>query len=531
MKLNLEGLKNRDYIKKNYKLPTFNIEQIKNNTKLNPEWIHFGAGNIFRAYPARLHQELLNKGHAKTGIIVAEGFDYEIIDKIFIPYDLLTLSVILKANGDIEKEVVASVVEALKFDPSFTADFKRLVEVFENKSLQIASFTITEKGYELKNSQNEYFGSVLHDFNEGLNVPTSYLGKVTHLLFKRYLKGKYPLTLVSMDNYSHNGTKLQNSILEIANKWFENKLVDKGFVDYLTNNVSYPWSMIDKITPRPDELVGKMLEKEGFLDAQALITSKNTYVAPYVNAEATEYLIIEDNFKNGRPKLDLAGVIFTDKETVDKVEKMKVTTCLNPLHTALAIYGSLLGFSKISEQMKDELMVKLVKKIGYDEGLPVVVDPKIINPKSFIDEVINTRFPNPFMPDTPQRIATDTSQKLAIRYGVTILEYVKNGNVKDLKIIPLVLAGWIRYLMGIDDSGEKFTISPDPLYKDLYEMVKDIKLGEITRLTDIENLLSNEKIFGVNLVKIGLGDRIVNYLNELNAGAGSIKRTLKKYLI
>lgn len=531
MRLNLEGLKDKKYLKNNYKLPLFNIEEIKQNTKQNPEWVHFGAGNIFRAFPARLHQELLNKGFAKTGIIVAEGFDYEIIDKVFTPYDLLTLSVTLKANGEIEKEVIGSVVEALKFDPSFTNDFNRMIEIFENKSLQIASFTITEKGYELKNSQNEYFPSVLYDLNEGFNKPTSYLGKVVYLLYKRYLKGKFPLTLVSMDNYSHNGTKLQNSILEIANKWLENKLVENDFIKYLSNSVSYPWSMIDKITPRPDETVGAMLEKEGFEDCKAFITSKNTYIAPYVNAEATEYLIIEDHFKNGRPRLDLAGVMFTDKETVDKVEKMKVTTCLNPLHTALAIYGSLLGFTKISEQMKDKTMVNLVKVIGYDEGLPVVIDPQIIDPKKFIDEVINVRLPNPFMPDTPQRIATDTSQKLAIRYGVTIKEYVKNGKTNELKMIPLVLAGWIRYLMGINDLGEYFPVSPDPLYRNLFELVQDIMLGDSIKLDTLEGLLSNEKIFGVDLIQVGLANKIVDYFNELNEGIGSIRKTLNKYLI
>ena len=90
------------------------------------------------------------------------------------------------------------------------------------------------------------------------------------------------------------------------------------------------------------------------------MTSKNTYVAPFVNAEETEYLVIEDAFPNGRPKLEKGGLMFTDRETVDKVEKMKVCTCLNPLHTALAVFGCLLGYTKISDEMKDPQLVKLV---------------------------------------------------------------------------------------------------------------------------------------------------------------------------
>ena len=109
------------------------------------------------------------------------------------------------------------------------------------------------------------------------------------------------------------------------------------------------------------------------------VTSKNTYIAPFVNAEECEYLVIEDAFPNGKPALDKGGIIFTDRATVDKVEKMKVCTCLNPLHTALAIYGCLLGYTLISEEMKNPLLKNMVEVIGYKEGLPVVVNPGILD--------------------------------------------------------------------------------------------------------------------------------------------------------
>ena len=166
-----------------------------------------------------------------------------------------------------------------------------------------------------------------------------------------------------------------------------------------------------------------MLRKDGFQDVDNIKTSKESFIAPFVNAEESEYLVIEDAFPNGRPNLEEGGVIFTDRDTVNKVEKMKVGTCLNPLHTALAIFGCLLGHTLISEEMKDPELKTLVERIGYDEGLPVVVNPGIIDPKEFIREVLELRFPNPFMPDTPQRIAMDTSQKLSIRFGETIKAY------------------------------------------------------------------------------------------------------------
>ena len=110
---------------------------------------------------------------------------------------------------------------------------------------------------------------------------------------------------------------------------------------------------------------------------------------------------MKTNFPNGKLPLDKAGIIYTDRETVDKVEKMKVCTCLNPLHTALAVFGCLLSYKAIYKEMEDAELKKLVEIIGYKEGLPVVVNPGMINPKDFIDEVLNVRVPNPFMPDTP----------------------------------------------------------------------------------------------------------------------------------
>lgn len=156
-------------------------------------------------------------------------------------------------------------------------------------------------------------------------------------------------------------------------------------------------------------------------------------------------------------------MLYTTRETVDKVETMKVTTCLNPLHTAMAIYGCLLGYTLISAEMKDVDIRPFIQKIGYIEAMPVVTDPGVINPYEFIGTVINRRLPNPFMPDTPQRIAMDTSQKIPIRFGETIKKYLARGlDLSNLVLIPLALAGYARYLKGVDDSGQPFEPSSDP---------------------------------------------------------------------
>jgi fructuronate reductase len=148
--------------------------------------------------------------------------------------------------------------------------------------------------------------------------------------------------------------------------------------------------------------------------------------------------------------------------------------------------------------------------------------------------VVNVRIPNVFMPDTPQRIACDTSQKLGIRFGETIKAYMASDklNVADLKLIPLVHAGWLRYLMGVDAKGQSFEPSPDPLLEEAQSFVKDIKLGETDEnkvKAAVLPLLKNAAIFGTDLEAAGLSDRIVGYYLELLKGEGAVRATLQKY--
>lgn len=535
MKLSESGLNSKEqWINAGYDLPEFDREKMIAETKSNPVWVHFGIGNIFRAFQCNVVQTLLNKGIMDRGITAVEGYDCEIVDKVCEAYDNYNILITLKANGSVEKKVVGSIAEALALDTGNAVHFNRLKEIFSAPSLQLASFTITEKGYSISNPSGELYPAVAADMTNGPQEPQSYIGKVTALLYERYLAGKLPIAMVSMDNCSHNGDKLYAAVIAFAEAWENNGKAEKGFVEYINDKskVSFPWTMIDKITPRPDNAVLDILKSDGVEEQTPFVTQKNTYIAPFVNAEECEYLVIEDSFPNGRPALEQGGVIFTDKETVDKVEKMKVCTCLNPLHTALAVFGCILGYELISEEMKNPVLKKMVEVIGYEEGLPVVINPGIIEPKKFIDEVVNLRIPNPFMPDTPQRIATDTSQKLAIRFGETIKAYMASDklSVSDLKVIPLVFAGWLRYLMAIDDSGKTFELSPDPLLDEAVPYVKDIKFGDSVTSDKFEGLYKKPRIFGVDLFEVGLAELVTGYFNEMIKGEGSVAETLKKYV-
>ncbi len=530
MNLTVQNLKEKDKWT-GYTLPEFEIEKVWNQSKETPKWIHFGAGNIFRAFVALLQQRLLNEGLADTGIAVCETFDGEIIEKAYRPFDNLSLAVTLKGSGDIQKEVVASLSESLI--PA--QDYGRMKEILTFEGLQILSLTITEKGYALKNGAGEYFPWVKPDFDSFDAQPVSTIGIITRLLHERFLAGAAPLALVSMDNCSHNGTLLKAAVMDYAESWKASGWVDQAFVDYLNNEekISFNWSMIDKITPRPSDIVLADLKKDGLEGMDLIQTSKNSFVAGFVNAEESQYLAIEDKFPNGRPPLEKAGVLFSDRETIDRIEKMKVCTCLNPLHTVLAVFGCLMGYDSISGEMKDPLLKGFIEKLGYGEGMPVVVDPGIMNAEDFIRDSIEVRFPNPFVPDTPQRIATDTSKKIPVRFGETMKAYIEKGE-KDLSFlnyIPLFLAGWLRYLMAVDDEGRSFEPSSDPNLEMAQAYVSSFELGYKGEVHDkVKELLSNKEIFAIDLYEYNLGEKVESYFKELIAGPGAVKSTLEKYI-
>lgn len=516
-------------------IPNYDVASVKEKGKEVPVWLHFGGGNLYRGFHAEIAQRLADKKELAAGIVVCETFDKEIIEKAYKPFHSDVVEVVMHDDGMLDKKLLAATADAFFCHPSEKESFAQVVHYFENPSLQFTTFTITEKGYHLKDAAGKFFPVVEADIENGLEAPQHTMSIVTALLHKRFLAGKLPIAMISTDNFSQNGKRFQDSVLTIAKCWQEKGFVSNEFLDYLTDSekVTFPWSMIDRITPNPAKIVQAELEKLGFVDMEIIHTEKRTNIAPFVNTEVIHYLIIEDHFPNGRPALEKAGVVLTSQEIVDKADVMKVTTCLNPLHTAMAITGCLLGYQSIAAEMEDEEIVGLIKAIGYQEGLPVVEDPQIIDPKQFIDEVIKKRLPNPNIPDTPQRIASDTSQKVAIRFGETIKKYTEKSAAQSLVFIPVAIAAWLRYLLAVDDEGNEFVPSPDPLLAELQEQLASLHLGEQSPEVihqSVASILANETIFGSNLYEVGLGEKIEQIVTEMLVGPGAVRQTIRTYL-
>ena len=537
MKLTMQGIKERkEWEKAGITLPGYDVKKVSEEAKKEPVWVHFGIGNIFRIFIGGIADGLLEEGILDRGITCVETFDYDVVDKIYKPYDNLGLSVILHGDGTREYKVIGSLAEAIKAQSGDSTQWSRLKEIFRSPSLQMVSFTITEKGYALQKADGTWFPFVEDDINNGPDQAKGAMAVLVAMLLERYKAGKYPLALVSMDNCSKNGAKLRESVIMMAEEWKKKGFINEDFIKYISDEkiVVFPWTMIDKITPRPSEQIAADLEALGVEDMKPVITGKKTYIAPFVNAEKPQYLVIEDSFPNGRPALEKGfGVYLADRNTVNLSERMKVTVCLNPVHSATGPLGVVLGYDLFAHMLNtNEDMMKMARMVAYDEGLPVVEDPKILSPQAFVDELFNDRFPNEYLGDTNLRLAVDVSQMVGIRFGETVKAYVaKYGDASRLTAIPLGIAGWLRYMLAVDDEGKKYELAPDPMNDELQKQLGDIVVGKPDTLKDqLKPILSNERIFFTDLYKDGIGKKIEDMFREMIAGPGAVRATIHKYV-
>lgn len=536
MKLTLEGIQDAAAWKSvGIGLPSYDVQAAQKKAVEAPKWVHFGIGNIFRVFIGGIADGLLEQGLLDRGITCVETFDYDVVDKIYRPYDNLGLQVILNPDGTRDMRVLGAFAEAVKAQCTDAVQWARLKEIFRAPSLQLVSFTITEKGYALKNPDGSWLGYVAADIAGGPDRAVGAMGVLTAMLHERFLAGGTPVALVSMDNCAGNGKLLRESVVTMARAWQTGNFVEQAFLDWLEReeNVAFDSTMIDKITPRPSEEIARDLENMGIADMQPVVTGKRTYIAPFANAERPQYLVIEDRFPNGRPALEKGfGVYMGDFETVRKSERMKVTGCLNPAHTAVGPLGVVLGQERFADMLRDlPVTLKMARHVVFDEGMPVVPDPGILSPKAFADEVFE-RFQNLYLGDTNLRLATDASQGLSVRFGETIKSYVaKDGTASALVAIPLGIAGFFRYMMAVDDRGAAYELAPDPLAAEMHAALKNVILGTPeTYHGELRQFLSNPTIFGIDLFAAGLGEKIEGMFTEMITGTGSTLQTIEKYI-
>ena len=202
MKLTINGIKDREpWEKAGITLPGYDVEAAAEKAEKEPGWVHFGIGNIFRIFIGGIADGLLEEGVLDRGLTCVETFDYDVVDKIYEPFDNLGLSVILHGDGTREYKVLGSLAEAVKAQSSDQAQWSRLKEIFTSPSLQLVSFTITEKGYALQKADGTWFPFVESDIQNGPDRSVGAMAVLTAMLYgvNAVFKGNsYPLRAFHM---------------------------------------------------------------------------------------------------------------------------------------------------------------------------------------------------------------------------------------------------------------------------------------------------------------------------------------------
>ena len=514
------------------KLPHFDVENATRNGREQPRWLHIGPGNLFRALHAQMAQTLLDDGWMQAGLVVVGMMGAAEIDDVYGVSDNRHLIVIVGSDGSMDATLSASVANAI-YAGQGAPGYAELMRVARQPSLQMVTVSITEKGYTTRAEDNRWAPGVAADIAAGPSGATSAMGIVAAMLHARWSAGDFPIAMVSTDNFSANGDRFKQAICDIVTAWLHDGLVESDFVHYVMDRgrVSFPYTMVDRITPNPSAEVAERLTAAGVEGMDLVRVSESTVMAPFANTEPTWYLVVEDDFPGGRPPLEHAGVLMVNRDTVNLSDEMKVTACLNPLHTALAVFGVPLRFDRIWREVGDADLLALVQRLGVGEMLPVCPDPGVISPRAFLDQVLHQRLPNPSLPDAPQRIAADTSQKMPVRFGVALRRMIDQGvDLATLQAIPLTLAGWLRYLMGLDDDGQPVVLSPDPRLGELTNRLSALELGvDNSALAASVGVPLLSEVLGVDLPATPLASSIVAYLTDLTRGVGAIRSTLHRF--
>lgn len=283
------------------------------STKDSPGWVHFGA-NDGCMLPAFILQNLLENSEVNFGIILAEAKYYSNIDNIFLPYNNNGICFARKNKSSIEKKVVSTIVESLKADSIlYPSDWERLVHVFRNPSLQIVSFSLGDKPYTICSTGSKLFSCYEEDCESGPENAQTELGKITALCYERFLAGEYPLALMSFDDCSKNGSRLNEAIVRIAREWEERGIVFSGFSGWLNEPeiIAFPWT---KIINTKDTIVSLKYAADTLSDDFLELINENT--PPMLFLDENFRLYMEDDFPNGRLSLEKSGVVFVSRDEI-----------------------------------------------------------------------------------------------------------------------------------------------------------------------------------------------------------------------
>lgn len=396
--------------------------------------LHIGVGGFHRAHQAVYLDDLAQQrithewGERGVGLLTQDRRMAEAL----LPQQCLYT--VVERDAHVHRaRVIGSMVDYL-FAPE---NGERVLAALVTPGTRIVTLTITEGGYNIDEATGRFDPSspaVREDLGQP-SSPTTVLGYLCEALARRRAQGISPFTVLSCDNLQGNGTVARTALVSFA------RLRSDSLGAWIDENVAFPNSMVDRITPQTSDADRAMVAQDfGIQDAWPVVT------------EPFRQWIIEDLFCNGRPPLEEVGVqVVSD---VRPYETMKLRL-LNGSHSAMGYLGYLAGYRYIHDVMGDPLFREFVARMMDDEVTPLLpLLPGVDLPD--YKRTLLERFANPSIGDQVARICLDGSAKVPKFLLPSLSETLASG--KPHRLLTLAVAGWFRYLQGTDDQGEPIAI-------------------------------------------------------------------------
>ncbi|WP_172329620.1 mannitol dehydrogenase family protein [Mangrovicoccus sp. HB161399] len=410
--------------------------------------LHFGLGNFHRAHQAEYLNRLFAMGEGMDWALVGAGvFEGEKRGRdILAAQDWMTTLVEQEADRS-EAKVLGSMIDFIE-----PANGPAIVARMAEPDIRIVSMTITEGGYFL--DSNDRFDpehpAMAVDAADPED-PKTVFGMIIAGLKARRAKGLAPFTVMCCDNIPHNGVVTKNTLTGLA------RLSDPAFADWIAENVAFPNSMVDRITPATtDRERGILRDEFGIEDGWPVF------------CEGFTQWVMEDNFPLGRPPLEKAGVQFVPDVAPYELMKLRI---LNGGHAVIAYPGGLMDIHFVHEAMEHPLIRAFLRKLEETEIIPNVPPVPDTSLGDYFD-LIERRFSNPKIGDTVRRLCLDGSNRQPKFVLPTLRDALKAGGSIDG--LALECALWCRYCAGVTDSGAE--IAPnDPNWDGLTAVAQQAK--------------------------------------------------------
>ncbi|WP_425342911.1 mannitol dehydrogenase family protein [Sagittula salina] len=431
--------------------------------------VHLGPGAFFRAFNAIWTEEAMAAQGGDWGICAVSLKSPTARDQM-APQDGCFTAVELGPAGETRK-VIGAVAEVLVApeDPAL------VVSRMADPGVRIVSLTVTEKGYCHEPSTGHLrldHPDIAHDLSNP-DRPRSALGFIVAALRARRAAGTGPFTVLSCDNLPSNGAVVRGVVLEFA------RALDATLADWIAGTVTFPATMVDRITPATTEAdLQRLAQAEGYRDPAMVVH------------EPFRQWVIEDDFTAGRPAWDAVGAQMVS--TVEAHELMKLR-CLNGTHSTLAYLGYLGGYETIADTVADPAYAALCERLWADEIVPTLPQPEGEDLQAYTAALM-ARYRNPAIRHRTWQIAMDGSQKLPQRLLGTIRDNLAAGRVPHG--LCLAVAAWMRYVGGVDEQGGAIDVR-DPLAADLKAASDSAQTAE----AKVAALLAKHEVFDAGLAE------------------------------